>query len=449
MALPGRGTYRKLLLAQVIALLGTGLATVALGLLAYDLTGVTAGALLGALLGVKMVANVVVAPVAAALADRLPRRRLLVAADLVRAGVAACLPFAGAVWQVVVLVVALQVASATFTPAYQAALPAVLPDEEDYTRALSLSRLAHDLEGLLSPVLAAALLSLVGFSWLFAGTALGFLASAALVRAAALPASPRPDGPRPPIWERTLRGARIYLATPRLRAQIGLNLAAAAAGAVVLVDTVVFVRADLGGSDSRVALALGAFGCGSMLAALLLPRALARVPDRAAATTAAVALAVLLAALAAAYAAAPAARWPVLLVGWGALGAGYSTILTPVGRLVRRSGHARDWPALFAAQFALSHAAWLLTYPLAGVLGSAAGAPATMAAMAAVAACGAVHALRTWPRRDPAAHEHVHADLDADHPHLRDARPTRGGWRHAHRFVVDEVHPRWPAGAAG
>jgi multisubunit Na+/H+ antiporter MnhG subunit len=42
-------TYRKLFLAQVASLLGTGLATVALGLLAYDL----AGAVLGTALAIK------------------------------------------------------------------------------------------------------------------------------------------------------------------------------------------------------------------------------------------------------------------------------------------------------------------------------------------------------------------------------------------------------------
>ncbi|BDB30596.1 hypothetical protein CTP10_R80130 (plasmid) [Cupriavidus sp. P-10] len=39
--------YRHLFLAQVIALVGTGLATVALGLLAYDLAGANAGSVLG------------------------------------------------------------------------------------------------------------------------------------------------------------------------------------------------------------------------------------------------------------------------------------------------------------------------------------------------------------------------------------------------------------------
>ena len=47
-------TYRNLLTAQVIALVGTGLATVALGLLAYDIAGADAGAVLGTALAIKM-----------------------------------------------------------------------------------------------------------------------------------------------------------------------------------------------------------------------------------------------------------------------------------------------------------------------------------------------------------------------------------------------------------
>ena len=70
--------YRHLLAAQVVALTGTGLATVALGLLAYDLAGDAAGLVLGTALTIKMVAYVVIAPIAAAFAERLDRRRMLV-----------------------------------------------------------------------------------------------------------------------------------------------------------------------------------------------------------------------------------------------------------------------------------------------------------------------------------------------------------------------------------
>ncbi|MFC7614130.1 hypothetical protein ACFQV2_11810 [Actinokineospora soli] len=73
-----------------------------------------------------MTANVVVAPIASAVVDRLPRRAVLVGLDLVRCGVVLVLPFVGAVWQVVVLVVVLQVASASFTPAFQAVIPLVV-----------------------------------------------------------------------------------------------------------------------------------------------------------------------------------------------------------------------------------------------------------------------------------------------------------------------------------
>ena len=65
----------------------TGLATVALGLLAFDLAGEEAGAVLGTAFAIKMVAYVTFAPLAAALARHAPPRTLLVALDLVRAGV--------------------------------------------------------------------------------------------------------------------------------------------------------------------------------------------------------------------------------------------------------------------------------------------------------------------------------------------------------------------------
>ena len=61
--------------------------------------------------------------------------------------------------------------------------------------------------------------------------------------------------------------------------------------------------------------------------------------------------------------------WLALLGLWAVLGVGYSAVLTPSGRLLRRSSGPEDRSALFAAQFALSHACWLVSYPLTGVLG--------------------------------------------------------------------------------
>ncbi|GGB37153.1 MFS transporter [Tistrella bauzanensis] len=429
-------TYRHLFLAQMIALIGTGLATVALGLLAYDLAGADAGAVLGTALAIKMVAYVGVAPVATALAERLPRRALLVGLDLARAGVAVLLPFVTQVWEVYLLIFVLQSASAAFTPTFQATIPDVLTDEAEYTRALSLSRLAYDLESLVSPILAAALLTVIGFHDLFAGTVAGFIISAVLVGSTVLPAS-TPAG-RQSIYNRATRGLRIFRATPRLRGLLALNLAIAAAGAMVIVNTVVLVQAEFGLGQRATALALAAFGAGSMIAALLLPRLLNDISDRTVMLSGAAVLAAGLSG------GGLVADLGVLLLLWFALGLGCSLAQTPSGRLLRRSSQPQDRPPLFAAQFMLSHACWLITYPAAGWLGATVGLSATFAVLGGVAALAAVAAIRLWPAFDPDEIEHVHRMLDADHPHLRGAVTVGAGHRHAHAYTIDHHHPEWP-----
>jgi MFS family permease len=426
-------TYRHLFAAQVIALIGTGLATVALGLLAYSLAGANAGAVLGTALAIKMIAYVGVAPVAAAFAERLPRRVMLVGLDLVRAAVALLLPFVTEIWQVYVLIFVLQSASAAFTPTFQATIPDILADERDYTRALSLSRLAYDLESLLSPLLAAALLTVISFNALFAGTVVGFLASAALVVSVTLP-SPKPAAPRG-IYDRTTRGLRLYLATPRLRGLLALNLAVAAGGALVFVNTVVFVQGVFGLGERQTALALAAFGAGSIVVALGLPSLLERLSDRAVMIAGAIVMAsgTGLAALVSGYS--------LLLPLWFLLGVGYSLTLTPSGRLLRRSVYPEDRPAIFAAQFALSHACWLITYPLAGWAGAWLGLPAATMMLAVIAVAGILISMRVWPT-EAEMQPHKHPDLAPGHPHLAEHGDDL---LHRHPIVIDGLHPRWPA----
>lgn len=431
-------TYRHLFLAQIIALVGTGLATVALGLLAYDIAGGSAGAVLGTALAIKMVAYIGVAPIAGAFANRVPRRALLVGMDAIRAGVAICLPFVNQVWQVYILIFVLQSASAAFTPTFQATIPDVLPEERDYTRALSLSRLAYDMESLTSPILAAGLLTVMSYHWLFSGTAIGFVASALLVVSTVLP-RPAPVESEGGIYDKTTRGTRIYLATPRLRGLLALTLTAAAASAMVIVNTVVIVK-GMGLSQRDVALTLAAFGGGSITAALTLPRILDRIADRTVMLAAAAVLTLALAALAAITAIMQPgpAYWHVLLGGWLVLGVAYSASVTPSGRLLRRSANADDRPALFAAQFALSHVCWLVCYPLVGQLGARVGMEAAFGAMAVLAAIGTLVALRIWPANDPDVIAHEHGDLAADDPHL--AVHSHG----EHPYVIDRRHPKWP-----
>lgn len=435
-------TYRHLFAAQIIALLGTGLLTVALGLLAFKLAGDNGGAVLGTALAIKMIAYVTVAPVVGAFSAQLPRRAFLIAMDLLRAAIALLLPFINEIWQIYILVFLLQSASAAFTPTFQATIPDVLTDESEYTKGLSLSRLAYDLESLVSPMLAAALLTLISFHWLFSGTVVGFLVSAALVLSVTLPISPataRTGG----IYDKTTRGMRIYLATPRLRGLLALNMAAAAGGAMVIVNTVVIVKGSLSRGDGDVALTLASFGAGSMLAALNLPRLLEQISDRKLMLTAAGVMGLILGVSGFAIALLPGSTWFVVLMGWFALGIAYSAVLTPGGRLLRRSAYAPDRPAVFAAHFALSHACWLFTYPLAGWLGASLPLPTVFMLFAVITASSVAVAAALWPVGDPETVAHNHADLPADHPHLL-VHATHVPGEHAHAYVIDGFHTHWP-----
>ncbi len=382
-------TYRWLFTAQVISLVGTGMTTVALGLLAYKIAPADAGAILGAVFGLKMIAYVGVAPLAAAYAHRVPRKALLVGLDLIRALTIGALPFVTSLWEVFLLVFVVNACSAGFTPAFHALIPVVLPDEEQYTQALSLSRIAYELEALLSPVLAAVTLSAVGLNALFVSDAASFLASAGLVLALTLPSIATSEiGGR--SWQRITRGIRRYLVVPRLRGLLALNVAAASASAMVIVNTVVFVRSDFDMSAAAVGWALAAAGGGSMIAAFAVPRLLRSFSERTAMLGGGVVL------VAGLVFTGFASSYAELLVAWILLGIGLAVVQTPSGRLIQRSVTADDGPDLFAAQFSLSHACWLVTYPAAGLLGAALGLPAAALILAGVAALAIVVATLVW-----------------------------------------------------
>ena len=391
--------FRHLFGAQIIALFGTGLATVALGLLAYDLAGPSAGSVLATALTIKMVMYVLLAPLAAAYADRLPRRMFLTLLDVVRAGVVLVLPFVTEVWHIYVLIGVLQAASAAFTPTFQAVIPDIVTEESDYTRALSASQVAYTMESLLSPVLAAVALTFMTFNWLFVGTSVGFALSAVLVLSTRIPNAAQ-NG-QAGAWARVTSGMRVFFATPRLRGVVALNMVVAAAGSIVVVNTVNYVRDHLGGSQADVAWMLAASGGGTLLVALFLPRVLDRIAERVVMMTGAL---VLVAGVLAAVAmtTTQAASWMITAPIWVVIGAGMAMIVTPTGRVIRGSVAKQELPAGFAAQFSLSHLAWLVTYPIAGWIGTASGFTLAWTVLASLAIVGAIAAQLLWPREQKA-----------------------------------------------
>jgi MFS family permease len=382
-------TFRAVYLAQVISLIGTGVATVALGLMAYQIAGAGAGAVLGTALALKTLTTAGLSSFITAALEKFPRRRVLVGLELMRGSVMLAFPFVTEIWHIYLLIVLLHSASAGLVPSLRATIPDILPDERDYTRALALTQLSYDMETVASPFIALLLLSMLPLNGLFIATVGGFVASAALLASASVPAQRFASNLG--VGARAARGVRLYLGTPMLKGLLALTFSAACASAMVLVNTVVLVQSDLGLEPHFTVLALGVFGCGSMTAAMLIPILLERFPVRA---TMVAGGCICLGAL---MAGSLITSYAVLLVLWFGLGAGYSLILTPAGRLVAGTAGSIDRSALFAAQFALTHACWLVAYLTAGLSGAAAGTTTTFLVLAAMATGGFFVAARVWP----------------------------------------------------
>ena len=75
-------TYVKLFSAQLISLIGTGISSLCLAFLAWDLAGSSASSVIGTTLAIKIFAYVVLAPVFGAYIHKLPCKQVMVFLDL-------------------------------------------------------------------------------------------------------------------------------------------------------------------------------------------------------------------------------------------------------------------------------------------------------------------------------------------------------------------------------
>ncbi len=381
--------FRRLFAAQVLALVGMGLTTVALALLVYKLDAAQAGWILGAALGLKMAIKIVVAPIAGAYGAHVPRRLFLAAIDLSRALLVGLYPFVDATWQVFAIVGLIAVMEGAFNPVFQATVPDILKEEGSYTKALSLNRIAFELENLLSPLLAAFFLGFATFDLLFEINAGAFLLSGVLLLSCRLPRVERVREVIAPFAKVT-RGLRLYFSNRELTGVFALYFAIATASATSIVATVLYVKNELQLGDAYVAYAMAGFGAGSILAALLLPRFLEKHTDLTVMSCGG--LIIVLALLSGV--AVPGMVGFVAI--WSLMGFGAGLAMTPVGRVITRASQADHRAELFAAQYALSHVSWLVLYPLVGVLAAMFSLSLVFLLLCLVAAAGTATAYLIW-----------------------------------------------------
>ena len=213
----------------------------------------------------------VIAPLSGVWADRLPRKALMVAADLGRALVVFGLVFAPSLPAVLALVFLRGVFSTFFGPARQATIAAVVP-QDDLLAANSLSQLSFQLSKILGPVLGGLLVAAVGPRSAFMVDAATFLVSAAFIARLPdiTPAARTNEGTveqAPGFWREFRQGL-----SPLIRRR-SLLLAVASNSAALLI---IFTFDSLGGlalrelgiGEALFGLTIGSLGLGTAAGAI-------------------------------------------------------------------------------------------------------------------------------------------------------------------------------------
>jgi len=272
-ALPG---YRRLWAARTVSQWGDVVQTVTLALLVYELTGSGFG--VAAVVAAEALPVLLLAPVAGALVDRLPRVRVMVAADLTRAALVALLALTqDSLWLVFLVAVGTSIGTVLFNPAAGSLLPALVrPD------ALVAANSGIWSAAVLSQVLLAPLAGLLvvtgGFSLGFGVNAGSYVLSALVLLGLRVPRPPAPLE-RQHLLRDAADGVSYLVRDRLLRALAAAQLLAALSAGATSALLVVYARERLDVTGSGYGALLSAIGVGAALGPLVLLR-LVRSPGR-------------------------------------------------------------------------------------------------------------------------------------------------------------------------
>ena len=204
-----------------ISNIGTWMEAVGVGILVTTSTGQAGWAGLVAAAG--FVPTALLAPLGGALADRLPRRTLILATTSFQILFAGLLTLAASVGDpspglVTLLVLGAGCANAIGFPAYQAMLPDLVP-RNDVPGAVALSSAQWNLGRVIGPALAGLVIGLGGYELAFLINTLSFFAVFAVIASFRLPRPTSSGGAS--ILQSIREGARFVRGDPALRFVVG------------------------------------------------------------------------------------------------------------------------------------------------------------------------------------------------------------------------------------
>jgi len=258
----GLAGFRLLFLSTLGSSIGTFLAAIALAIDVKDRTN--SGLWVGAVLVVEILPTILVGLTLGPLLDRLERRKLMVASDLLRAVVFAALPFATSAGEIVGLALVAGLATGFFRPAVYAGVPNLVP-EAQLGNANALLQTIENASWAIGPVLGGLLTAAAGphtAYWINAGS---FLVSAVLV--ARIPARllQSTTALTRGHWTDLKDGfAAVLRSRPLLAVLLGWGLASLASGAIS-VSEVFLAKNTLHGGDFGYGLLYGGIGTGLVL----------------------------------------------------------------------------------------------------------------------------------------------------------------------------------------
>jgi predicted MFS family arabinose efflux permease len=259
---------RRLQLAWAGSVTGGWAYSVALAVFAYDAGGAAAVGIVGV---IRYVPSAIASPFVAVLADRYPRRHVMIASDLARA--AALVAAAGAAWSgtspwvVYALAAVVAITGASFRPAQAALLPKLAREPEELTAANVTSTTIESVGVFVGPALGGLLLAATDAGVVFAVTAAAFVWSALLVvgiGAAEDGRRVRADGGEP-FLDELLAGFRVIGRSRGIRVLTLLTVAQTAVFGAFTVLTVVLAFDVLDTGASGVGFLNAAVGVGGVV----------------------------------------------------------------------------------------------------------------------------------------------------------------------------------------
>jgi MFS family permease len=264
------GEFRALWLAQVLSFAGDQFAQVAIAILVYNRTG--SPFLTALAYALTYLPPIVGGPLLAGLADLFPRRRIMIACDLIRAVLVAGMAVPGVPFAVLcVLLFGTVLLGPPFSSARSALLPDVLPGDK-FVLGSAIGNITFQSSQILGFVAGAAVVTALNPSRTLALDALSFLLSAAILATwvKRRPAPPREHPERPSLWEVARDGAVLVFRNPLLRS---LVLFGWLAGFYVVPEGLAAPYAHaLGGSTLDVGLLMAAMPVGTVIGAFVFGR---------------------------------------------------------------------------------------------------------------------------------------------------------------------------------